>query len=402
MLESAMDFAEFRRKTRFSAAEVSAYASGRLISDAPAGLPRLPGFLLLPFHEVTSLEWDEASGTGSITAVRHNRFDEWFYGCHFLSDPVMPGCWGVDAVWQCLRFFAAWRGLSGCDKTMGMENVSFFGQIRPYDKAIVYHVDILSVERSDGDVLITGKGSVSVDGTLVYTMSSVQVGTAFWEAPSTKPKTISTVEDGSAMRPLTYAEFAARDHFSRAELVALSRGSLVSDPPGEVALLPSDLMLEVGRIERIAADPATGEGTVLASRPNAPTDWFFAMTPAVKPAALSIDAVWQLIGVFQAWSRNAGTGRALGFEHVEVFDDIRPEDRDIRYEIRILKTVRAAETGDAFVRADAAVFADGRPILNCSNANVGVHKDIRYADYPVASAMAFGGKLKKRAPAGRS
>ncbi|OGR97584.1 MAG: hypothetical protein A2V88_15720 [Elusimicrobia bacterium RBG_16_66_12] len=333
--------------------------------------------------------------------MRRNRFDEWFYGCHFLGDPVMPGCWGVDAVWQCLKFFAAWRGLAGCDKSLGMENVSFFGQIRPYDKAVVYRVEVLSVERSDGDVLITGKASVSVDGTPVYTIDGAQVGTAFWEAPATKPKMIPTGDDGSAMRPLTYDEFASRGHFSRAELVALSRGCLVSDPPGEIALLPSDLMLEVGRIERIACDPATGEGEVLASRPNAPTDWFYAMTPGVKPAALSIDAVWQLIGVFQAWSRNAGTGRALGFERVEVFDDIRPEDRDIRYEIRVLKTVRAAETGDAFVRADATVFADGRPILSCSNANVGVHKDIRYVDYPVASAMAFGGRLKKRTQGAR-
>ncbi|OGS40449.1 MAG: hypothetical protein A2506_11240 [Elusimicrobia bacterium RIFOXYD12_FULL_66_9] len=395
-----MDFEEFRRKTRFSPEEVSTYARGRLVSDAPAGLPRLPGSLLLPFHEVTSLAWDEASGTGAITAVRRNRFDEWFYGCHFLSDPVMPGCWGVDAVWQCMKFFAAWRGLTGCDKNLGMENVSFFGQIRPYDKEVVYHVDILSVERDGKEMMITGKGSVSVDATLVYTMDSVQVGTAFWEAPAAKPKTAAPKSDGDAMRPLTYAEFAARDYFTRAEIVALSRGSLVSDPPGEVALLPSDLMLEVGRIEHIAADRATGEGEVLASRPNAPTDWFFVMTPDVKPTALSIDAVWQLIGVFQAWSRNAGTGRALGFERVEVFDDIRPEDRDIRYEIRVLKTVRVAETGDAFVRADATVFADDRPILTCANANVGVHKDIRYTDYPVPSGMAFGGKLKKRAPGG--
>ena len=395
-----MNFAEFQQRSRFAPDEISAYAQGRLLTDAPAGLPGLPGYLLLPFHEVTSLEWDEAAGTGSIEAVRYNRFDEWFYGCHFRSDPVMPGCWGVDAVWQCLKFFAAWRGLPGCDKSLGMENVSFFGQIRPHDKAIVYRVKILTVERSGNDVMITGKASVSVDGTLVYAIDSAQVGTAFWEAPSTKPKTAATEDDRSTMRPLTYDEFAGRDHFSRAELVALSRGTLVSDPPGELALLPSDLMLEVGRIERIAADRATGEGEVLASRPNAPTDWFFAMTPGAKPAALSIDAVWQLIGGFQAWSRNAGTGRALGFERVEVFDDIRPEDRDIRYEVRVLKTVRAAETGDAFVRADAAVFADGRPIMSCSNANVGVHKDIRYTDYPVASALAFGGKLKKRTAEG--
>jgi len=285
-----MNFAEFRRRSRFAPDEISAYAQGLLISDAPPGLPQLPGYLLLPFHEITRLEWDEASGTGAIEAVRSNRFDEWFYGCHFLGDPVMPGCWGVDAVWQCLKFFAAWRGLTGCDKSLGMENVSFFGQIRPYDKAVVYHVDILSVERDGEDVLITGKGSVSVDGTLVYTMDSVQVGTAFWEAPSTKPQTTATEDDGSAMRPLTYDEFAARDHFTRAEIVALSRGGLVSDPPGEVALLPSDLMLEVGRIERIAVDRATGEGEVLASRPNAPTDWFFAR-PSTGSAAPRDDVI---------------------------------------------------------------------------------------------------------------
>lgn len=392
-----MTFEEFQKRSRFGPDEILAYARGSLLADAPAGLPGLPGYLLLPFHEVTRLDWDEAAGAGVIEAVRRNRFDDWFYGCHFLSDPVMPGCWGVDAVWQCLKFFAAWRGLAGCDKALGMENVSFFGQIRPHDQAIVYRVEVVSVERSGADVLLTGKGSVCVDGVPVYTVAGAQIGTAFWEAPDARPRAAAPAPDDPPMRPLTYDEFSRRGHLTRAELVALSRGTLVSDPPGEIALLPSDLMLEIGRIDRICADRVTGEGEVSARRPNAPTDWFYAMTPGFKPAALSIDAVWQLMGVFQAWSRNAGTGRALGFERVEIFDAIRPEDRDIRYEIRILKTVRSEETGDAFVRADAMVFADGRPILNCSNANVGCHKNIRYTNYPAAGEMGFGGKLKTRA-----
>ncbi|MEK7384191.1 MAG: bifunctional 3-hydroxydecanoyl-ACP dehydratase/trans-2-decenoyl-ACP isomerase, partial [Elusimicrobiota bacterium] len=219
-----MTFEEFQKRSRFDPDEIIAYAQGHLLKDAPDDLPGLPGFLLLPFHEVTRLEWDESTGTGVIEAVRRNRFDDWFYGCHFPGDPVMPGCWGVDAVWQCLKFFAAWRGLAGCDKTLGMENVSFFGQIRPYDRDVVYRVEILSVERSGADILLTGKGSVAVDGVPVYTISSAQVGTAFWQAPDAQPRTPAPAARQTAMRPLRYEEFAARDHFSRAELVALSRG----------------------------------------------------------------------------------------------------------------------------------------------------------------------------------
>ena len=397
-----MKFEEFRKKDGFGRDELIAFSEGRLLEDAPAGLPKLPGFLLLPFHRVTVLTWDEASASGVIEAERDNRLDDWFYGCHFLGDPVMPGCWGVDAVWQCMKFFAAWRGLAGCSKTLGMENVSFFGQIRPHDKRVTYRVEISAIERDGSEVLMTGKGSVAVDGVPVYTIGSAQIGTAFWEAPQTEPRDGGAAPSDAPMtRALPYAEFRARDHFSHDEIVALSRGALVADPPGEIALLPSDQMLEVGRIERLSGSLDSGEGEVLASRANGPLDWFYAMNPGSKPTALSIDAVWQLIGVFQAWGGSAGTGRALGLERVEIFDEVRPADRDIRYEIRVVKVARSEATGDAFVRADATVFADGRPVLSVVNANVGCHKNIRYSDYPVASEMGFGGKLKTRNGASR-
>ncbi|MBI2384585.1 MAG: bifunctional 3-hydroxydecanoyl-ACP dehydratase/trans-2-decenoyl-ACP isomerase [Elusimicrobia bacterium] len=390
-----MRFTDFRAKSRFSRDEILDFVAGRLLEDAPAGLPALPGSLLVPFHEVTEISWDAASGTGRVEAVRYNKLDDWFYPCHFNGDPVMPGCWGVDAAWQCLRFFAAWRGLKGCGKTMGMENVSFFGQIRPYDKKIVYAIDVLSEETSDGETLLTGKATVSVDGTLVYTIGSVSVATAYWteESPS-KPAPAPPAED-APIRKLAYDEFAAKSRLNHAEIVALSQGTLIDAPGLEVGLLPSSLMLEVGAIDRIVFDEATGEGSISATRSNGPLEWFYPMTPGIKPTVLSIDAVWQLMGLFLTWRRNPGTGRALGFERVEVFGEILPEDELIRYEIVIVRFSRAPN-GDAFVRADAKVHAGGRLILSATNLNVGCHKNIRYAGYPLPSEMALGGKLKIR------
>ena len=390
-----MKFEDFQKQTAFSFDDLIAYSQGTLIDGAPAGLPALPGSLLLPFHEITRLSWDAASGAGRIEAVRRNRVDEWFYACHFLGDPVMPGCWGIDAVWQALKFFAAWRGIARCDKALAMDNVSFFGQIRPYDQKIVYAVDVLSIEESDGETLVTGKAAVSVDGMPVYTIASAQVATTFWETdPAARPSAALPAPDRSVSRHLSCDEFSARDRLSHAEVLALSQGTLIEPSSSEIGLLPCSLMLEIGRIERISFDEATGEGRIIATRPNSALEWFYAMNRGGKPTALTIDAVWQLLGLFLTWRQNAGTGRALGFEKVEVFDDIRPTDQEIVCEEHILKMTRAEGAAGAFARADAKVFADGRLVLACTNASVGCHKNIRYSDYPQLTDMATGGKLK--------
>lgn len=375
---------EFQKKTSFSPEELLACG-------------RLPGSLLLPFHEITHLSWDEEKKTGRIEAVRHNRVDEWFYSCHFLGDPVMPGCWGVDAVWQALRFFGAWRGLPDCAVTMGMEGVSFFGQIRPYDKKVTYSVDIVSIEESEGERMITGKAAVSVDGAPVYSIAVAQVGTSFFEAEAgVEPEAFVRAPEKPPERRLSRGEFSERSALSQAEVLALSQGSLVDAEGTEFGLLPSGLMLEVGRIHRISWDDAAGEGRIAASKQNGPLEWFYPMNGGTKPAALTIDAVWQLLGLFLAWRRNAGTGRALGLERVEVFRAIGPGDGEILYEVQVLKAVRNEATGDASVRADARVFVDGRLALKVANANVGCHANIRYSDYPMMSEMGFGGKLKIR------
>lgn len=394
-----MTLKEFQKKAQFNSHELLALSQGRLIDDA-AFASGMPIALLQPFHEIASIKWDQASGAGRIEAVRRNRPDDWLYACHFLGDPVMPGCWGIDALWQCLRFFAAWRGIAGCDKALGMEDVSFFGQIRPHDRTIRYAVDVVSAEISDGETLLTGKGSVAVDGVAVYSAGAVQVGTSFWQSDGAPCPAISRQKEKPLKARITYDEFSAKTSFSQAEILAVSQGALVKDAPVELGLLPSSLMLEVGEVHEISFDSSLGTGRIVASRRVDPGDWFYPMNGGVKPTALAIDAVWQLMGLFLVWSRNAGTGRALGFERVEVFDEVTRNDREIVYEIRVEKLSHAGANGDAFVNADARVFADGRLILSCVNARVGCHRGIRYADYPLQNEMAFGGALKIRTDGG--
>jgi 3-hydroxyacyl-[acyl-carrier protein] dehydratase/trans-2-decenoyl-[acyl-carrier protein] isomerase len=392
-----MTFEEFQKCSRFGYEEIAAYARGNLISGDSPKLPALSDFLLLAFHEITSIAWDEASGTGRIVATRFNRLNDWFYSCHFLGDPVMPGCWGLDAIWQCLKFFAAWRGLSGCDKELGMEDVIFSGQIRPYDQKITYAIDIVSIKKMDGESLITGRAVVSVDGTNIYSMGAAQIGSTFWEKSAHEISATFPLESPLPFnRKLSYNEFTEKKSFSQTELIALSQGRLVENPPVEMGLLPSSFMLGIDSIHRLFYDDASGSGEILSSQDNNGLEWFYPMNLGIKPPALSIDSVWQLLGLFLTWAKTAGTGRALGFERVEVFDSIRPEDRKIIYEVQVLKVFHPAMTSDVFVKGDARVFADGRLILNCSNAHVGCHRNIRYLDYPVKSELAFGGNLRTR------
>ena len=78
---------------------------------------------------------------GRIVAERDVRLDDWFFQCHFLGDPVQPGCLGVDGVWQLIGFFCAWAGGLGTGRALGCGEVEFAGQIRPHDAVVRYEID---------------------------------------------------------------------------------------------------------------------------------------------------------------------------------------------------------------------------------------------------------------------
>nr|WP_067290527.1 bifunctional 3-hydroxydecanoyl-ACP dehydratase/trans-2-decenoyl-ACP isomerase [Marinobacterium profundum] len=114
-------------------------------------------------------------GKGEIIAELDINPDLWFFQCHFPGDPVMPGCLGLDAMWQLVGFFLGWRGNQGRGRALGSGEVKFTGQILPTAKKVTYHIHLKRViERK----LVMGiaDGSVFVDGREIYTAKDLRVG----------------------------------------------------------------------------------------------------------------------------------------------------------------------------------------------------------------------------------
>ncbi|ANG64722.1 3-hydroxyacyl-[acyl-carrier-protein] dehydratase FabA [Marinobacterium aestuarii] len=114
-------------------------------------------------------------GKGEIIAELDINPDLWFFQCHFPGDPVMPGCLGLDAMWQLVGFFLGWRGNQGRGRALGSGEVKFTGQILPSAKKVTYHIHLKRViERK----LVMGiaDGSVFVDGREIYTAKDLRVG----------------------------------------------------------------------------------------------------------------------------------------------------------------------------------------------------------------------------------
>ena len=146
---------------------------GDLFGPGNAQLP-LDNMLMLDRIAHISSEGGQ-NGKGEIIAELDIDPDLWFFKCHFDGDPVMPGCLGLDAMWQLLGFFLGWRGNPGRGRALGCGTVKFTGQILPSASKVVYNIHIKRViERR----LVMGiaDGSVSVDGKEIYTAEDLRVG----------------------------------------------------------------------------------------------------------------------------------------------------------------------------------------------------------------------------------
>ena len=112
---------------------------------------------------------------GEIIAELDIHPDLWFFGCHFPGDPVMPGCLGLDAMWQLVGFFLGWSGGPGKGRALGVGEVKFTGQILPNAKLVTYRIDMKRVIKRK---LFMGMadGEVAVDGRVIYTASDLKVG----------------------------------------------------------------------------------------------------------------------------------------------------------------------------------------------------------------------------------
>lgn len=146
---------------------------GELFGPGNAQLPSPP---MLMFDRITEITADGgAYGKGGLVAELDIKPDLWFFECHFQGDPVMPGCLGLDAMWQLVGFFLGWSGSPGRGRALGVGEVKFTGQVPPDVKLVRYVIDVKRVMRQKL-VLGIADGHVEADGTVIYTAKSMRVG----------------------------------------------------------------------------------------------------------------------------------------------------------------------------------------------------------------------------------
>jgi 3-hydroxyacyl-[acyl-carrier protein] dehydratase/trans-2-decenoyl-[acyl-carrier protein] isomerase len=130
-----MNYQEFMARDHFNFEELLAFSYGTLVSDPPADFDaRLPAPPFLMVDRISLISTDGSKGR--IIAEQDIRLDAWYFQCHMPGDPVQPGCLGVDAIWQLLGFYCIWRGAGGSGRALGCADVSFNGQIRPFNKCV--------------------------------------------------------------------------------------------------------------------------------------------------------------------------------------------------------------------------------------------------------------------------
>ena len=172
-----MKYAEFLQRTEFSKVELLACANGTLVEDPPPdGFATLPGPPMLMVDRI--VEISHRGPQGRIVAEYDVTVDAWFFQCHFRSDPVQPGCLGVDAIWQLVGLYCAASGAPGSGRALGCKEVEFAGQIRPHDRTVRYEVDIrrFSQLKESGSAVAIGTARVLVDGEHIYTIKDAKVG----------------------------------------------------------------------------------------------------------------------------------------------------------------------------------------------------------------------------------
>ncbi len=161
------------RQNSFTREELIKCAQGELFGEGNAQLPMPP---MLMFDRITSITEDGGKyGKGQIIAELDLNPDLWFFPCHFVGDNVMPGCLGLDAMWQLVGFFLGWMGGEGRGRALGSGEVKFTGQVLPKHKKITYTIDMkrLIMRRLTMGI---ADATMEVDGREIYVGKDLKVG----------------------------------------------------------------------------------------------------------------------------------------------------------------------------------------------------------------------------------
>ena len=163
----------FSPKNSYSKEELLDCADGNLFGEDNGKLPT-PNMLM--FDRITKISDSEGKyKKGKIIAELDVNPDLWFFDCHFKGDPVMPGCLGLDAMWQLVGFYLCWLGNPGRGRALGASEVKFFGQVLPTAKKVTLTIDMKRILNLNLTVGI-GEGTMLVDDREIYTAKGLKVG----------------------------------------------------------------------------------------------------------------------------------------------------------------------------------------------------------------------------------
>jgi len=162
------------KKNSFNYKELINCANGELFGPGNAKLPSPP---MLMFDRITEIKENTGEFKKGIIKAELDIKDElWFFDCHFKEDPVMPGCLGLDAMWQLVGFYLGWTGEPGKGRALGVSTVKFTGEVLKKVKMATYKINIKRILKKEGAVVGLANGTLDADGKVIYVAENLKVG----------------------------------------------------------------------------------------------------------------------------------------------------------------------------------------------------------------------------------
>ena len=162
------------KKSSYTYDDLISCANGDLFGPGNAKLPAPP---MLMFDRITEISENKGEfGKGFIVAELDIKDSLWFFDCHFKKDPVMPGCLGLDAMWQLVGFYLGWLGNPGRGRALGVNTVKFTGEVLKNVKMATYEIDMKRILIKEGTTVGLANGILLADGKKIYSAENLKVG----------------------------------------------------------------------------------------------------------------------------------------------------------------------------------------------------------------------------------
>jgi 3-hydroxyacyl-[acyl-carrier protein] dehydratase/trans-2-decenoyl-[acyl-carrier protein] isomerase len=163
-----------KQKNSYTYEDLINCGDGELFGKGNAKLPLPP---MLMFDRITEIQKDTGKfKKGHMKAELDIKDSLWFFNCHFKDDPVMPGCLGLDAMWQLVGFFLGWTGEPGKGRALGVSSVKFTGEVLKNVKMATYNIDMKRILKKQGAVVGLADGVLDADGKKIYSAENLKVG----------------------------------------------------------------------------------------------------------------------------------------------------------------------------------------------------------------------------------